>query len=48
MSRELKRLGVEHEFIPISEGGHGFDGKVDDPQSIRAFERVMAFLDKHL
>lgn len=48
MARELKRLRVEHEFIPIPEGGHGFDGKVDDPQTVRAFERVMAFLNKHV
>jgi len=48
MSRELKRVGIEHEFITISGGGHGFDGNVDDPQTVKAFERVMAFLDKHL
>lgn len=48
MARELKRVGVEHELIPISGGGHGFDSKVDDPQTVKAFERVMAFLDKHL
>ena len=48
MARELKRLGVEHEFIPISGGGHGFDGNAADPQTVRAFERVMPFLDKHL
>ena len=48
MARELKRVGIEHEFITISGGGHGFDGNVDDPQTVKAFERVMAFLDKHL
>ena len=48
MARELKRVRIEHEFIRISEGGHGFDGNADDPQTVRAFERVMAFLDKHL
>ena len=48
MARELKRVGVEHEFVTISGGGHGFDGNVDDPQTVKAFGRVMAFLDKHL
>ena len=47
MARDSKRVGVEHDFIPISEG-HGFDGKADDPQTIKAFERVVGLLDKHL
>jgi dipeptidyl aminopeptidase/acylaminoacyl peptidase len=47
-AQELKRLEVEHEFIPISGGAHRFDGNVDDPQTIKSFDRVMAFLDQHL
>ena len=48
MARELKRVGIEHEFVQIPGGGHGFDGKADDPQTVKAFERVLGFLDKHL
>ena len=48
MARELKRVGIEHQFVQIFGGGHGFDGKADDPQTVKPFERVMGFLDKHL
>lgn len=48
MARELKRAGVEHQFIPIADGGHGFDGKADAPQTIKAFEQVMTFPSKHV
>lgn len=41
-------LGVEHEFNPLSGEGYGFDGKVHDPQTIKGFERVLAFLNRHL
>jgi acetyl esterase/lipase len=51
MARELERDGVEHEFIRIPNGGHGFDGAgqgIKDPNIARTFDRVLAFLDKHL
>ncbi len=48
MARALKQAGVEHQLIPIAEGGHGFDGKTDAPETVKAFEQVMAFLNKHV
>jgi acetyl esterase/lipase len=41
MATELERHHVEHEFIRIRNGGHGFD-------TGQTFDRVLAFLDKHL
>jgi acetyl esterase/lipase len=41
MAKELERHGVENEFIRIPNGGHGFD-------TTQHFDRVLAFLDKHL
>jgi acetyl esterase/lipase len=49
MAAELKKHGVVHEFISIKGGGHGFDGKgMKDAQVAAAFERVEAFLKKHV
>ncbi|MBI4657547.1 MAG: alpha/beta hydrolase [Verrucomicrobia bacterium] len=51
MADELKRLGVEHELITMKGRGHGFDGGRDgmkDPEISATFDRVVAFLDKHL
>ncbi len=48
MDRELAKAGVEHEFIRIAGGGHGFDGREADPQVQPAFEKVLAFLRSHL
>ena len=48
MAHELEQVGIEHEFVQIVGGGHGFDGKADDPQTVKAFERAMGFLEKHL
>ncbi len=48
MAREFERHGVEHEFIRIPGGGHGFDGKMEDPRVAEAFERALAFLKTHL
>jgi len=49
MARELARAGVEHELITIPGGGHGFDfAQPDSPVVVQAFERVTAFLRRHL
>lgn len=49
MAAELDKHGVEHEFLSIKGGGHGFDGKgAKDAQVAAAFERVLAFLKKHV
>jgi acetyl esterase/lipase len=48
MAGELKRYGVEYEFIRIPEGPHGFDSRFDDPQVAHAFDRVIDFLTAHL
>ena len=48
MTEQLSRAGVEHELITIRDGGHGFDRKLDDPPVAQAFDRVLAFLQRHL
>jgi acetyl esterase/lipase len=50
MAAELKRQRVEHEFLTIPNGPHGFDGRkgMQDPAVATAFDRVIAFLDAHL
>ncbi len=49
MAAELARVGVEHELITIKNGGHGFDGAgIKEPVVADAFERVMAFLKRHM
>lgn len=48
MAGELARQGVRHELITIKGGGHGFDGKMDDPVVRDTFARVLAFLREHL
>lgn len=51
MATELKRHGVEHELITMQGRGHGFDGGRDamkNPVITQTFDRVVAFLDKHL
>ena len=49
MADELARVGVEHEFITITNGGHGFDGAgTKDPMVANAFEQVMTFLKRHV
>ncbi|MBI3737053.1 alpha/beta hydrolase [Candidatus Sumerlaeota bacterium] len=51
MDRALDRAGVEHEFIPVSHGGHGFDhadGGLDNPAMKEIFEQVTKFLSRHV
>lgn len=49
MYNELKRHGVECQFIPHRNGGHGFDeAGMKDQQFAADFDRVIAFLKKHL
>ena len=48
MAAELKRQGVEHEFIRIPGGPHGFDSNVKDPRVGEVFERVIVFLKAKL
>jgi dipeptidyl aminopeptidase/acylaminoacyl peptidase len=48
MAGELKRAGVEHDLVTIPGGGHGFDGRADDPVVARAFDRAIEFLKAHL
>jgi dipeptidyl aminopeptidase/acylaminoacyl peptidase len=47
MAAELKRQGVEHQFITMTNRGHGFDGgrrSADDPLIAETFDRVISFL----
>jgi acetyl esterase/lipase len=48
MAEALKRTGIEHELAMIPNRGHGFDYAGDDPVVIKTFDRVLAFLEKHL
>jgi acetyl esterase/lipase len=48
MAEALSRQGIEHTLIPIRGGPHGFDGDQDEPQVRKAFDAVLAFLQKHL
>jgi acetyl esterase/lipase len=47
MAGELKRNGVEHQFLTISDGGHGFAG-VSRDRIAKTHEAVLAFLKPHL
>jgi dipeptidyl aminopeptidase/acylaminoacyl peptidase len=50
MVEELKRHNVEHLFITIPNGEHGFDGGkgwLKDPANIELFQRVLDFLKRH-
>jgi acetyl esterase/lipase len=48
MAQALARAGVDHTFITIPGGGHGFDASQDDPRVQDAFREVLAFLQLHL
>jgi acetyl esterase/lipase len=48
MARELAAQGVQHEFMPMPGRGHGFDSAMWDPAVSAAFDRVLAFLQKHV
>ncbi len=48
MAREMERKGVPHELVVIKNGAHGFDDKWEDPQVQAAFQKVLAFLKRHL
>ncbi len=44
MAGELKRHGVEHEFVRVPDGRHGFDSAMKDPAVSAIFDRVIGFL----
>jgi len=48
IAQALAGAGIEHELVTIPDGGHCFDLNANSPATLRAFERVMAFLKKHL
>lgn len=45
MASALALRGVPHELATMEGYGHGFDGKMDDPEVKSAFQRALAFLD---
>jgi acetyl esterase/lipase len=47
MDKELTAKGVEHTFITIPEGIHGFRRKIDADVEARTYRQVVEFLDKH-
>jgi acetyl esterase/lipase len=48
MAAALERLGVEQRLVTVKGGGHGFDGRLSDPQAGRAFATTLDFLEEHL
>ena len=44
MADTLARAGVEHQLLTVPGGGHGFDGRMDEPVVSAAFETVLCFL----
>ena len=48
MAEVLSRAGIEHEFITVEGGGHGFDGQMDSPHVQNLFQRVVDFLHRHM
>ena len=49
MAEELKRHGVDYEFITNRDWEHGFDDAgMEDATVQKAFHRILAFLDKHV
>ena len=48
MTKELESHHIQHEFVSMSDRGHGFDREMQAPDVAAAFDRVMAFLKKYL
>jgi acetyl esterase/lipase len=46
MDKELTAKGIDHQFITIPDGGHGFDRRNQDIAQ-RTYQQVVEFLDKH-
>jgi acetyl esterase/lipase len=46
MDKQLAVQGVPHQFITITDGGHGF-GKADADIAARTYQQVVAFLKRH-
>ena len=47
MDKELTAKGVEHQFITIPEGGHGFRSKEDAEIAAQTYRQVVEFLKQH-
>ena len=47
MARELAGAAVKHQLLTVPGGGHGFDSGMEAPMVARAFEVVLAFLERH-
>ena len=48
MSKELEHHHIPYEFVTMPGRGHGFDREMQAPDVAAAFDRVLAFLKKHL
>ena len=48
MAAALKKARVEHEFITVEGGPHGFDHKMQDPVVSGYFDRAVEFLRAHV
>jgi len=48
MAKEFEKHGVQHEFVQLAGRGHGFDSQMWNPTVSATFDRVLAFLRKHL
>jgi dipeptidyl aminopeptidase/acylaminoacyl peptidase len=48
MAEALARAGVAHDLITVPGGGHGFDRAMEEPAVQQTFDRVLAFLARHV
>ena len=48
MEQALSDAGVPCELVTIKGGKHTFDDNMEDPQIVKAFDKVIQFLNKHL
>jgi acetyl esterase/lipase len=46
MAEALEQAGVEHEFVAVPDGDHGFDAR-EDAAATAAMDRVLRFLQRH-
>src|SRR5207244_3357674 len=47
MDKELTAKGVDHKFITIPEGIHGFRSKADTEVAAQTYRQVVEFLEKY-
>ena len=48
MAGALAEHGISHELLTVPDGGHGFDGRMEDPLVESVFNSVLGFLGRHV